>query len=108
MRSVRLGDLQEVALRTPLGRCHGDCGACEIYHAVLDGSAADCELDECQECFLSGRTFDHRRSRSILSGLVRDGRSVCMPDGSRMLAEQALSLFDSDPAAFRISAKLTF
>lgn len=97
---------QEIQLRDPRGRAHGDCGSCEIYHAVLDGSATDSEIDDCQGCYFSGRPVDYRRSRSILLDLARDGKSVSMTDGSRLPATQVLQLMDEVPES-RVSVRVS-
>ena len=97
----------QIQLRDPRGRAHGDCGSCEIYHAVLDGSATDSEIDDCKGCYFFGRPSDHRRSVSILLDLARDGKSVSMTDGSRLPATQVLQLIDEVPES-RVSVRVSF
>ena len=98
---------QEIQLREPRGRVHGDCGSCEIYHAIVDGSATDGEIGDCQGCYFSGQTSDYHHSRSILLDLTRDGRDVAMPDGSRLPASQVLRMMDEVPAS-RVSVTVSF
>ena len=102
-----LTGLREIKLRGPYGRAHGDCGACEIYHDTLAGSATDGDIEQCQECYLSGKTIDHERMKSVLSDLACDGRDVTMPNGLRLPAAQALRLLDEEPES-KLSVTITF
>lgn len=101
-----------ITLREPYGRAHGDCGGCEIYHAIQQGVASEVDVNECGGCYFSGRPLEFQErathNRSILLDLAREEMDVVLSDGSRLPAAQALELLEKAPAKFRLSAKITF